>query len=417
MTVANQIKNINIEYWMMQRLQPETTCDRNFVNISFYSNVKDGLANISDAMKNKENGHASLASTIERLLGSNNFGYITNDQFPHWFMKFATVGKGNANAFVRYLNRNLSVVENRSYHFQAINGDVTSSKEAQKYCKKVIKNNPDKIVVFISQGMATTSFSVTSIGNSVVFSDNLITADDIQALHRSATWAEGKADCNMIFVTTNDSMDHSFDDIFEDETKIATSRDEKEEIYKVLLNNNSMVHYTVDGNSVRPVVVTPQNVAKVLDKRAESMTRVASLMNVVNELDEEIRNEIFATVAGVKTVNTRSVSTKGEQFDPFGDDTEKETKKRVSNGAVSVKEQEKIMRAFVESAVLIPALAQEQGEELESTSVFSSLNLSRDLFFRVYDASPMFKDRIDTIFGLCDDVEYLVDNYIAKMAA
>ena len=57
-------------------------------------------------------------------------------------MKFATVGKGNANAFVRYLNRNYSTIENQDYVFSAINGDVTRAKEAQEYCKEIIIKLP-----------------------------------------------------------------------------------------------------------------------------------------------------------------------------------------------------------------------------------------------------------------------------------
>ena len=408
------ISELALEYYEMQILQPETTCNRNYRHVSFYSENADSLVSISDAMKNKEHGHKSLSTVVEKLLGTNNFDITVNDNFPHWFIKFATVGKGNANAFVRYLNRNCTTIENKEYVFAAINGDVTSAKEAQDYCKKIIADNPGKTCVFISQGMATTSFSVTSIGNSVVFTDNEITADDTQALHRSATWAEGKTDCNMIVVTTNDSMEHSFDDIFEDETKRAGTRSEKSEIYKELLNNNSMVHYTVDGSSVRPVRVTPENADKVLDQKAKAMTKIAGVMNVLNELDEEVLDNIFDTVAGKKTTSKKSKGEKGDTFDPFGTNKKK---KKISSASddMTAKQKEKILRAFAENAVNVPAVAREQETTIEEFEFWNELSVDKELFFEVYNSSWMFKDRIDSIYNLCNDEEYLVENYINKL--
>jgi len=408
------IKELSLAYYEMQILQPETTCNRNYRHISFYSENVDGLVNISDAMKNKEHGHKSLASVIEKLLGTNNFDIVTNENFPHWFIKFATVGKGNANAFVRYLNRNHSTIENKEFVFAAINGDVTTAKQAQDYCKKIIALNVGKTCVFISQGMATTSFSVTSIGNSVVFTDNEITADDTQALHRSATWVDSKTDCNMIVVTTNDSMEHSFDDIFEDETKLATTRGEKTEIYKELLNNNSMVHFTVDGNSVRPVRVTQENADKVLDQKAKAMTKIAGFMNVLNDLDEDILDNIFNSVAGKKSTSKKSKGEKADAFDPFGDGKKKKKSSSASDDMTAT-QKEKILRAFAENSVNVPAVAREQETTIESFEYWEDLGVDKDLFFDVYNSSWMFKDRIDSIYNLCNDEEYLINNYISKL--
>lgn len=412
---TGDIKELSLEYYEMQILQPETTCNRNYRHISFYSKDADGLVNISDAMTNKENGHKSLASVVEKLLGTNNFDIVTNEQFPHWFIKFATVGKDKANAFVRYLNRNCSTIENNEYVFAAINGDVTRAKESQDYCEKIIADNAGKTCVFISQGMATTSFSVTAIGNSAVFTDNEITADDTQALHRSATWTEGKTDCNMIVVTTNDSMEHSFDDIFEDETKLATTREEKTEIYKELLNNNSMGHYTVNGNSVRTVRVTQENADKMLDKKAQKMTRESSIVHVLADLDEEILEDIFAKVAGKKTTSKKSKTAKGSKFDPFSDGTKPTKGKNSISDKLTVGQKEKILRAFCESAVNVPAIAREQQTTIEELNIWPDIDIEKDLFFNVYYNSPKFKDRIDTIYSLCEDTDYLVQNYIDKL--
>lgn len=413
---GGSIKEVSLEYYEMQILQPETTCQRNFRHISFYSESVDDLLNISDSMKNRGSGHKSLATIIEKLLGTNNFDFNVNEKFPHWFIKFSTVGKSNANSFVRYLNRNYSSIENKEYVFVAINGDVTTAKEAQDYCKKIIASNPDKICIFISQGMATTSFSVVGIGNSAVFTDNEITSDDVQALHRSATWGEGKYDCNMIVITTNNSMEHSFDDIFEDETRVARSREDKIEIYKELLNNNSMVHFTVNGNSILPVKITEQNADLFIDKKMKSMTRIASIMRVMGEMDETLINTILDTVDGKKNTSIKSNSTKPETFDPFGSlNTEKSSKKLTTNNLTAYKK-EKLLRAFIEKAVSVPAVAREQNISIDEFKFWEEIGISKELFFNIYNNSWEFKDRIDTIYNLCNDIDYLVDNYISKLS-
>ena len=410
------IKEISLEYYEMQILQPESTCRREFRHISFYSENADGLTNISDAMKNKDNGHKSLATVIERLLGTNNFEFTVDPNFPHWFIKFSTVGKDNANALVRYLNRNYSLIEHKEHHYAGINGDVTSSRKAEDYCKKIIDDNPNKICVFITQVMATTSFSVTGLGTSVVFTDNELTADDIQALHRSVTWTEGKEYGNQIVITTNDSMEHSFDDIFEDETKVAKTRADKIAIYRELLYNNSMVHFTISGNSVRPVRITQENADKVIDQKAKAMTQIASIMNVIHDLDEEILDHILLTVSGKKNSTMKSSSTKGNKFNPFGDQDNKTNSTKQDSGQVTSAQKEKILRAFVEASVYVPAVAREQGTDLENFDFWAEIGVSKELFFDVYNSSWMFKDRIDSIYNLCENEKYLVQNYISKMS-
>lgn len=409
------IKELSLEYYEMQILQPETTCRREFRNISFYSEAKDGLANISDATKNKDHGHKSLATCITKILGTNNFEFTVDPNFPHWFIKFATVGKDNAKKLVAYLNRNCSIIENKEFYFAEINGDVTSSREAQNYCKDIIKEQQGKTCVFISQGMATTSFSVEQIGNAAVFSDNELTSDDIQALHRAVTWTLGKVFGNLLFITTNDSTDHAYDDIFEDETKIAKTREEKIEIYRELTNNNSMIHFTTkDGESVRPVKITQENADKVIDKKAKAMTRVGSIMGLIKDFDEEIQENILLTVTGKKGSSLRSKSTSGNKFDPFGEGDNKKSKKQDTD-KVTPGQKEKIFRAFVESSVNVPALAREQETTIEDFNYWNEVGISKELFFNVYNSSWMFKDRIDSIYNLCNDDNYLVENYLNKI--
>jgi hypothetical protein len=264
--------------------------------------------------------------------------------------------------------------------------------------------------------MATTSFSVVSIGNSVVFTDNELTADDTQALHRSATWGEGKTDCNMIVVTTNNSKEYLFDDIFEDETKIAKSISDKKEIYKELLNNNSMIHFH-EAHGFKAVVVTQENADKVIDQKMKSMTKIASIMGVINELDEELIDNILSTVTGKKNTSKKSGSEKPNNFNPFGDLENKKLSNKHTSDDMSNSEKEKILRAFAENSVNVPAVAREQGTTIKEFKFWNELNISKELFFDVYNSSWMFKDRIDTIYSLCNDKKYLVENYINKFSA
>ena len=82
-----------------------------------------------------------------------------------------------------------------------------------------------------------------------------------------------------------------------------------------------------------------------------------------------------------------------------------------------IAEKEKILRAFTENAIQVPAIAQEQETTIEEFEFWEELNISKELFFNVYNSSWMFKDRIDAIYNLCNDKKYLVENYINRVSA
>ena len=409
------IKSLSLEYYEMQLLQPETTCKRNFRHISFYTE-SGNLVSISDTMKNKDHGHKSLATCVVNLLGTNKFEFTVKPEYPHWFVKFATVGKGNANAFVKYMNRNHNMIENKEFHYAVINGDFTKAEQAQEYCKEIIIQQTGKTCVFVSQGMATTSFSVTSIGNSAVFTDNEITSDDVQALHRSATWTEGKADCNMIVITTNDSKELAFDDIFEDEMKAAKTREEKSLLLTTLLDHNSMIHFH-EAMGFAPVDVSKFKAEQIIDKKQQAMTKEASIVSVLFDLDEDVQEDIYETVIGKKSTSKKSTGAKGDKFDPLGLDEDNTTTTNVKTTGLTPNKKQQILRAFVDAAVMVPAVAREQGTTIEEFEFWDELSVNQKLFFDVYNASWQFKDRIDGIYSLCEDENYLVNNYIDKLVA
>ena len=137
------IKSLSLEYYEMQLLQPETTCKRNFRHISFYTE-SGNLVSISDAMKNKDQGHKSLATCVVNLLGTNKFEFIVKPEFPHWFVKFATVGKGNANAFVKYMNRNHSVIENKEFTLLLLMVTLLKQNKHKNTVKKLLNSRSGK---------------------------------------------------------------------------------------------------------------------------------------------------------------------------------------------------------------------------------------------------------------------------------
>jgi hypothetical protein len=407
-----KLKDLSIEYWEMQILQPDDTVSRNFVSINFYQGNAHGLVNIADALKDRTTGHASITSFIKLLLSpTNNFSLKDTSKYPHWFFRFCTTEKSPITDLAKYLNGNLNTVNGQEYLYQPINADTTSAREAQKFCKKVIKDNPTKIVVFLSFGMATTSFSVVPIGNAAVFSDNPMTADEIQALHRGATWEEGKEWCNMLHVTTAEPGQLAWNDVFESELTPGPKQG-KLPIFKEILHMNSLIHIEC-GQNTTPMVITTEFAEHVLDKRAVAQTRVASVMTMLKEHDD-IRDMILECVdpkTGKIKKALKSGTDKGETKDPF--DVLKNRKKQKNQAGLTVAKQEAILRAFADNVVNVPAVAREQQITLEEFDLWDEVNVDAELFKMICEQSEDFKETIDTIYRLCEDDSHL-KNYLDK---
>lgn len=405
MPFLGKLKDLSIEYWEMQILQPNDTVNRNFVSINFFQRNAHGLVNIADALKDRTTGHASIASFIKLLWSPNNFKLKDTSKHPHWFFKFCTTEKSPVTDLAKYLNSNLNSVNGQEYLYQPVNGDTTNTREAQKFCKKAIKDNPTKIVVFLSFGMATTSFSVVPIGNAAVFSDNPMTADEIQAEHRGATWEEGKEWCNMIHVTTADPGQLAWNDVFESELPPGPKQG-KLPIFKEILHMNSLIHIEC-GQSTTPMVITPEFAEHVLDNRAIAQTRVASVMNMLNEHDD-IRDMILDCVdpkTGKLKKALKSGTEKGSTADPF--DVLKNRKKQKKQSGLTVAKQEAILRVFADNAVNVPAVAREQQLTLEEFNLWDEVNVDEELFKMVCEQSEDFNEIIDTIYRLCQDESHL----------
>jgi len=395
----DKIKEIDIAYYEMQQVQPECTVKRNFKNITIYSSETE-LLSISDALKSGT-GRKSLAKTLSMLLGENTFNIDVNNEYPHYFVKFATVGKSNATALVNILNRMHGNIDGKKFKFFNINGDTTSSREAERFCKDIIDVN-DCTCVFITQGMATTSFSVKEIGTSIVVSDNELTSDDIQALHRSCTWAEGKDNANLIYVTTSETMELKFDDIFENEVK-TLEKSEMVQKYKEILERNCITHYIYSGDKTVPIEVNLQNIDLVIDKKQKQMTTVSSIIQMM--IDEEIPEFDYCNH------NVRKSGTaKGSDVDVFGTGS-KESKPREKSDEMSNAEKQRILRELISIMVIIPAVYRIKNIPLYNDIDWDRVGISKELFFMMIQEFPMLKSRIESIYNLCSEKKYLNDMY------
>jgi hypothetical protein len=428
--MSGKNKDLAIEYWEMQILQPEDTVQRNFITISYFQEYAEGLVNISEALKNHDEGHTSIATFVEAFLRKGSkYSTKKTDVYnaPHYFFKFCVGGKSNdgykkrMEALVDTFNDTLSVIGNKEYLFQPIWGGVTKSSEAQKFCKGIIEKNPGKIVVFVSFGMATTSFSVSGIGTSVVFSDNALGADDVQALHRAATWHKGKEWCNMVHVTTSEGTDLMLNDVYEAELPDGGPK-EKQPIFKEILNYNSLIHVDIkNGRGILPRVYTGQNVQYILDERAAKRTQTNMMVQTVlgNFLKGNTNKLRPETVAKLLRIDPKSGKIKmpkksktehGDDYDPHKvkdeDDNLPKPPKKKSPGMTPSK-MESIIRSFVAGVQMVPATSKLMKIDMEDFQFWDEINVDQELYEMVCADLPEFKDDLEHIFRLCDDASNL----------
>lgn len=185
-----------------------------------------------------------------------------------------------------------------------------------------------------------------------------------------------------------------------------------------------MIHFH-EATGFSPIRITKENTEKFIDKKLQRMTTISSFVNVLFDLDEEIQENIYSITTGKKSTDKKSKGEKGNKFDPFGSDEKNKFVSKNKVSSLSEHKKQQIFRAFVEFAVMVPALAREQDVTLEEFEFWDQFGFNyvgnhfaiKELFFDVYHGSWQFKDRIDTIYGLCEDVDYLVDNYIDRLVS
>jgi len=400
------INELSITYNEMQILQPDTTVKRNFVGITVYSSDSVELSNINESIKSSI-GRKDLSKLISKLVGDNDYNLKDTTDCPHWFIKFCHGTKTNAKQLVSLLNRTYSIVDGKSVYYHNINGDFTSNREAQDYCKKVIKNHPNRIVVFITQGMATTSFSVKTIGNTAIFTDNELTPNDIQSGHRGATWKLGKEWCNIVLITTNDSNEMKFDDIFEEE-KIGLDRKEKVIVSKEILQTNSITYVLQDGyvcDGVNPISVTIDDIENVIAKQEKDQLKRSSI--AVSLIDEDFDYDLLKRMLSGKSLNTsiKSNTKKGKTIYPFGKNTINRNKKTIG---VSKKTMDSLLKKLSQVLIDIVSVSKMMNIPIDEFSNWELVNMYEDVFTSLYHTNPVLRDKLDNIYNVCEDEKELV---------
>ena len=410
----DRINTVSISYNEMQILQPETTVKRNITTITIYSSTEVDLLNISGSLKSSK-GRKDLAQTMSKLVGDNDYNLKDTSKHPHWFMKFCTVGKDNVKKLVSVANRNHSLVDGKEIHYHNVNGDFTSNREAQDYCKEILQKHPNKIVVFVTQGMATTSFSVKGIGNSSIFTDNELTADDIQSLHRSATFTEGKEWCNMVIITTNDSNELKFYDVFEEEL-VGLTKKEKVIVMEEIVQLNSMTYILQNGydcSSVStPLKATQESIEQILSKKEKQLTTRTSLVQLLFR-DETIDYEELGKMLNLKGFKTskKSKTVNGKKTYPFG----KPDRKVKPTKNITLQKKQKILRAFVEKLIGVPSISRMMDKSITDFDEWDLLGIPEDKFFHHYDNNLDLKERLDDIYTLCDEKKYLIEEHLNNL--
>ena len=411
-----KINELSISYNEMQILQPETTVKRNFVGITIYSENEVELTNISDSFRSVT-GRKDLCKSICTLVGDNNYDLKDTTNNPHWFIKFDTVGKKNANSLVTSLNKHHSEVDGQEYYWHNVNGDFTTSREAQDYCKGIIKKHPGKIVGFITQGMATTSFSVVVIGNTAIYTDNELTADDIQGGHRSTTYINGKEWCNIILVTTNNYKEMKLDDIFEEDL-VGLSRKEKVVVIKEIVETNSITYVLQNGyecGSHYSLKVGVDNIEMVVGKKEKEMATKSSIVALLiddEDIDfEQLQNMLKGNGASLNT-SRKSNTKKGDTHYPFGKPDKGD--KKVVQEFGSTKKQN-ILRKFVDKLITVPSVSRMMEVPMESFTDWKLIGIDKEIFFDYYNKNPRLRDRLDNIYTLCKEKDFLVNEYINNL--
>ena len=135
--------------------------------------------------------------------------------------------------------------------------------------------------------------------------------------------------------------------------------------------------------------------------------------------DEDMLNLIYHSDLNGKSTNKKSGTDKGDKIDPSGEDAkdDEDTLPVLSSKKLTVGAKEKKLKAFVEAARNVPAIAREQEVTMQelSSEFWGDIDITKEFFFSVYNSNKMFQDRIDAIFNLCEDDNYLVNNYLDKL--
>jgi hypothetical protein len=177
-----------------------------------------------------------------------------------------------------------------------------------------------------------------------------------------------------------------------------------------------MIHF-VEGEGSSYQEITEDDIEDVIDKKMKSLSTTTSMvMTAFDEFGEDMLNEIYYSDLNSKSTNKKSGTDKGDKIDPF-DKGDEDTPPKPKGKKMGATAKEKKLKAFVETARNVPAQAREQEVTMQelSSEFWGDMDITKEFFFRAYNSSPVFQDRIDSIFNLCEDDTYLIENYLNKL--
>ena len=331
-------KVLSCSYSAAQALEAKMV-HRDFLKIHIASNVTDYVS-FADSMKTAI-GRETLGKSLYALLGENIDLDLDERDCKDVFVKIQSVTKGHTSNFIKYMNKKYP-----EYYFYGMNGNNTSGKQAETDIKN-LKKIEKRPIVIISHGMATTSFSIPSIGRSIYMGDQL-GADDIQALHRACTWTEGKDSADLIWVTVQDKIEWS--SIFDDEVK-ATTNNALTKQYRELLKYNSIAFVIVDSEmdpncEIRKYSTTSGDIEEMVGNVLKEHTKIN--YQVMKALDVY---ELGSFRGGHKEKQIQKAETKkGQKQNAVGDPIKGKGTNKAPQANLSMREKEKKLRAWMQGA-------------------------------------------------------------------
>jgi len=409
--VSANIDTFELTYEECRLLDPENTPARNIWVKAFEQN--ENLINFSNMLKDDNNGGDKNREHLADILLEHGFGTLTGrnglemlEQLNNEdvFLKIVANNKVNTKKFGKVLQNKLGP----DYHVISMVGKETTNKNsgkniiketvtvfnhdknkweelemsnsnAEKIIDQIKEDNPNKKIVMLSMSMASTSFSIKSIGRSIVIAPDGISALIYQALHRSTTANPGKLEAQMVILTYEDLR---FKDVLAFETQ-KMSREETEEYFTLFNEGSNCVYQLVDKNNVHVSLGDTTKLGGIIDEQFKMMSDKKSFLLTLMDMGLDMGK-------GVNTLKTDfdDITDKGTEVDGnFNGKEKKESTKstpKIKANEISQSSWEKM----AEAAYIFPVLAQ---YFYEGTEDIKNMYNNNDIWHRVQLDKDIFK--------------------------
>lgn len=424
--VSTNIDTFELTYEECRLLDPENTPVRNIWVKAFEQN--ENLINFSNMLKDDNNGGDKNREYLADILLEHGFGTLTGrnglemlEQLNNEdvFLKIVANNKTNTKKFGKVLQNKLGP----GYHVVSIVGKEVNSKNSgktivketvtvfnhdknkwedlemsnsnvEKIIDQIKENNPNKKIVMLSMSMAATSFSIKTIGRSIVIAPSGISALIYQALHRSTTANPGKLEAQMVILTYEDLR---FKDVLAFETQ-KMSREETEEYFTLFNEGSNCVYQLVDKNNVHISLGDTTKLGGIINEQFKMMSNKKSFLLTLMDMGLNIGE-------GVNTLKTYfdDITDKGEDVDGnFNKKEKKENTPKIKADEISRSAWEKM----AEAAYIFPVLAQyfyygteDIKDMYNNDNIWQRVSLDKNIF-RLGMKNNSWKDKFITRWNM-----------------